>query len=446
MPRSTRKLCNTCRQRKLKCDEVHPICHRCAKAQRYCDRSERQLKSYSMRSIYAEKSSPLNDHPREALESPTLATYFRHYIDHVAPWYDLSDEHCHFRTVIPRIALDEPLMFHAIIALSAMVMSHTIDPPARLIAETYHASCIRRLIDLGPEDVLVMKDVALATTCLLRSYEILAETRDPNRHLQGAFSRASQILDVFNDPSEGIFYSGFWNYLRQDITLSLLEKCPLKIDLNGIIPLDGFKSDQAHLDAITLILGQAVNAMIGSTAQKVHERWCILSSSLQRWVAGSPRHFQPVSRSILPLTRLPIVHMRKTCHVASRYYCLVSFAALATRGTPSQVGLLMTIAVYGGLVVNIMKTKEDIIRTKEDLLEQIGLEICGVAFTSNDPSVLVNAFGPISYCARYIRDEASQQEVLRRLMASKKVTGWPVEKIAAELQGYWTRVALFRNE
>jgi len=36
--------------------------------------------------------------------------------------------------------------------------------------------------------------------------------------------------------------------------------------------------------------------------------------------------------------------------------------------------------------------------TKEDILEHIGLEICGIAFTSNEPAVLVNAFGPISYC------------------------------------------------
>lgn len=40
---------------------------------------------------------------------------------------------------------------------------------------------------------------------------------------------------------------------------------------------------------------------------------------------------------------------------------------------------------------------------KEDLLEQIGLEICGIAFTCNDPSVLVNAFGPIAYCKSQAR-------------------------------------------
>lgn len=36
--------------------------------------------------------------------------------------------------------------------------------------------------------------------------------------------------------------------------------------------------------------------------------------------------------------------------------------------------------------------------SKGDLLEAYALEICGIAFTTNIPSVLVNSFGPIAYC------------------------------------------------
>lgn len=112
--------------------------------------------------------------PRKALESLELANYFRRYISDVAPWYDLSDSQCRFSTEVPIIALDEPLLFYAIIALSAVYVSQTTAPSARTIAEAYHTRCIRRLIELDPEDVLIKKGVALAVTCLLRSYEILA--------------------------------------------------------------------------------------------------------------------------------------------------------------------------------------------------------------------------------------------------------------------------------
>jgi len=37
-------------------------------------------------------------------------------------------------------------------------------------------------------------------------------------------------------------------------------------------------------------------------------------------------------------------------------------------------------------------------QSKEQLLENFALEICGIAFTAKVPSVLVNAFGPIAFC------------------------------------------------
>jgi hypothetical protein len=81
---------------------------------------------------------------------------------------------CSFSAGVPILALDESLLFHAVIALSAMHVSQTTAPSARAIAETYHRRCIRQLIDLDPEDALIERGVALAVTCLLRSYEILA--------------------------------------------------------------------------------------------------------------------------------------------------------------------------------------------------------------------------------------------------------------------------------
>ncbi|KAI0018267.1 hypothetical protein F4780DRAFT_533614 [Xylariomycetidae sp. FL0641] len=44
MPRRFKQSsCNTCRHRRLKCDEVKPICGQCKKAKRYCERSGRPL-------------------------------------------------------------------------------------------------------------------------------------------------------------------------------------------------------------------------------------------------------------------------------------------------------------------------------------------------------------------------------------------------------------------
>ncbi|KAI0453147.1 hypothetical protein F5B21DRAFT_304297 [Xylaria acuta] len=440
MPRQYRSAaCNTCRQRKLKCDETLPVCQRCSKAQRYCDRSGRPAStskhpSYNdLDSGQEQKDLPLDEVPRKTLESSELANYFRRYISNVAPWYNLSDSQCSFSAEVPIIALDEPLLFYAVIALSAMYVSETTAPSARTIAETYHTRCIRSLIDLDPGDVLIKKGVALASTCLLRSYEILAEGRDPNRHLKGAFSLASQLQDFLDHPAGGLLHSGFWNYLREDITFSLFGNCPLKMNLDSIPRLRNVSSDQDYLNAISLVLGRIINAVTGNTAEKIRDNWETTLSYVEDWLSDLPTHFNHFSRAKLPsLPRLPTVHMLKACHAASRHYCLVSLAMLAIHSqTALQMERLISLASSTDFFVGT-------IIAKEDLLEQIGLEICGIAFTSNEPSVLVNAFGPISHCAKYIRTEASQQEVVRHLVASRKTTGWPIQKMISDLQRHWT--------
>ncbi|KAI0445542.1 hypothetical protein F4803DRAFT_134969 [Xylaria telfairii] len=437
MPRQYRNTaCNTCRQRKLKCDETLPVCQRCSKAQRYCDRSGRPVsisKHSNCNNLESENALSLDETPCKALESSELTSYFRRYISNVAPWYDLSDSRCSFSSEVPIIALDEPLLFCAVMALSAMYVSQTTAPSARITAETYHTRCIRRLIDLDPEDVLIKKGVALASTCLLRSYEILAEGHDPNRHLKGAFSLASQLRDFIDHPTGGLLHSGFWNYLREDITFSLFGNCPLKINLDPVPKLRNVSSDQDYLNAVSLVLGRIINAVIGTTAEQIKGRWVTTLSYVEDWLSTLPTHFKPFSRAALPsLSGLPTVHMLKACHAASRHYCLVSLALLAINAqTAMEIKRLVSLALSTGLIVGK-------IIAKDDLLEHIGLEICGIAFASNEPSVLVNAFGPISYCAKYIRTKASQQEVVRHLVASRKTTGWPIQKMISDLQQHWT--------
>lgn len=156
-------------------DQKKPICGQCTKANRYCDRTERLLKI---------RPSSLQPHagntpqtPCEALQDAKIARLFHHYIADLSPWYDLSDSTSSFAVAVPRVAVDEcPLLFSAVIALSAMHMCKTTAAVARIhraTAELYHARCVELLIALDEGDEVLTNGVALAATCLLRSYEIL---------------------------------------------------------------------------------------------------------------------------------------------------------------------------------------------------------------------------------------------------------------------------------
>lgn len=128
-----------------------------------------------MTDLAAERQSglPLPENPRKALETPEVARFFAHYISELAPWYDLSDASAKFGVEAPERALRTPLLFSAIIALSAMHVSCTGPQGARSTAEFYHGCCVRMLIAIEDDNELLQQGVALAATCLLRSYEIL---------------------------------------------------------------------------------------------------------------------------------------------------------------------------------------------------------------------------------------------------------------------------------
>ncbi|RKK46087.1 hypothetical protein BFJ66_g8732 [Fusarium oxysporum f. sp. cepae] len=370
---------------------------------------------------------PNPDSPRTALQDQNIARLFHSYTSNISEWYDLSDSACSFGLEVPSIALDEPLLFCAVIALSSMHACKTSAPSFRKVAEFYHHRCVQFLIALDAGDELISRGVALAATCLLRSYEILDGDVDPNMHLRGAYSMAS-LHDVLSGiPQAGLLGAGFWNYLREDITFSLFEECPLKMNLESTPLMIQHTSDQDYLNSITLILGKIIN--ISFKQDTDGRQWDYIKEDLKSWRNSCPRHMKPYSRLQGEITTshlFPAIWFLQPCHAAILHYYLVAMTIVCIYTSPKSLEGL------GGLDLPELESQ-----SKEQFLENFALEICGVAFTAKVPSVLVNAFGPIAFCARFIKAEASQQELIRQLLACKSTIGWPVERLIGDLKTSW---------
>ncbi|KAF4899365.1 Kanamycin B dioxygenase [Colletotrichum fructicola] len=330
---------NTCRVRKIKCDEAVPICQRCVKANRYCDRSaapsqfhnktpegeETSRLTSGLTTPFALGTFPSPTKPRDALLNPSVARYFHHYITDIAPWYDLSDSSHTFATRLPEIALENSLAFAAILALSAVHISQTTAPSAKAAAEFYHGHCIRILIDLKDDEhgEVNTQGLALASVCLLRSYEILSEEIDPNRHLRGAYSLAAYRSPLIDYLGSGLRTAGFWNYLREDITFSLFQRCPLKIDLDQMPLPSQHHTDHSYLNTVSLILGRIINACFSSTIAE--QTWTVLFDMLRSWSADLPARFRPFSKEDRGLgLSLPSIWMLRDCHEAELRNCLLA--------------------------------------------------------------------------------------------------------------------------
>ena len=111
--------------------------------------------------------------PHKAVEDDVVAQYFAHYIESLAPWYDLNAHGDPFGIRIPLEALSNPLLFSAIIAFAASHLSKTSQQSASTAASFYHGKCVSMLIDLADEESTSRDGQVLAAICLLRSYEIL---------------------------------------------------------------------------------------------------------------------------------------------------------------------------------------------------------------------------------------------------------------------------------
>lgn len=87
-------------------------------------------------------------------------------------------------------------------------------------------------------------------------------------------------------------------------------------------------------------------------------------------------------------------------------------------------------------------------------VETSALMVCGLAFTNNDISARVNAFGPLTFCelirpsshdistdllgGRYLTEVRHRSGLIAMLRNFSIPTGWPVDPIIEDLEMHWS--------
>ncbi len=98
-------------------------------------------------------------------------------------------------------------------------------------------------------------------------------------------------------PNHKFLETGFWNYLREDITFSLFEQCPLKMDLESAAHLiDPHRGSPNYLNSITLILGRLLNIAFAHQAED--SEWVDGVDTIRRWYQDYPTGWRPFSKML----------------------------------------------------------------------------------------------------------------------------------------------------
>lgn len=120
------------------------------------------------------------------------------------------------------------------------------------------------------------------------------------------------------DTYQEVEWAGFWNYLREDITFSLITGKNLQIDLHKDAITVSPTSGQAYLNGISLVLGRIINSSFGVPITTIeYER---LHGMLSEWAEAMPADFKPFSRAsaggstVAGAESIPSVWMMQDCH------------------------------------------------------------------------------------------------------------------------------------
>ncbi|KAH0014463.1 hypothetical protein KCU78_g8649, partial [Aureobasidium melanogenum] len=242
--------------------------------------------------------APVN--PTEDLRNELIASLYHHYIEHLAAWYDLCEHERAFESVVPARALEVSVLFNAIIAFSAQHKALS-DARFETCSTLYHSACIKELLNGLSAFSSTLQEDYLVAACLLRSYEILnADSRQEQRHLLGAYRFSS--TEEIDMTKTGLLQAGAWNYLREEITVALECRRPVRLNIHLDVRSAMSGSDSVHANTMTYILARVINLCFGHDESRNilefnEDEWTKLNAELVFWSENLPTTYAPYSQA-----------------------------------------------------------------------------------------------------------------------------------------------------
>ncbi|KAF7156373.1 hypothetical protein CNMCM6106_009640 [Aspergillus hiratsukae] len=239
--------------------------------------------------------------------------------------------------MVPILARKNALLLSAILAFAAASLSSSSgSAPLKDLSDVYHLESVRRLLALMKRPDEFRTGETLAAICLLRSYEIISQNVTCQNHLQGSYSLlASHPLEL----ESGLLSAGFWNYLREDITVALIEKRSLMIQLPDEALPTRTESDDDLANRITYLLGRVINRCLLRDAPPLDQsEWNGLRDQFEDWRTSLPSSFEPVlTPQLLPNSGFPIAA------AGLQYYHTATIILWLAEPSPSWVNTLQHI-------------------------------------------------------------------------------------------------------
>ena len=366
------------------------------------------------------------------LDDPHEAGLLRHFVNHLAVSFDLTDSLCHFRNVVPQRALNDPILMNAILAASARHVSRVSggDP---YTADKYHQRCIQHLIPMLSDEAAVLDENLLASTVILRFLEEIDVPLSGKVHLDGAghligahaFVSAQEMSAV----SGGLRLAAFWVGLRQEIYVAFVNQRSITF------PLQHCKVDRSFGAADE---GTWANRIIFHCAETI--QWCFGLREHERSTAQFQELLSYAANwlRLIPPCYTPIYHRNADADSDAVFPEVMYLSDAAVTGIQHYHLTLILLRAFDPTIPKLGSRRATELREMDSEIKYHTKMLCGLALSnSSTPPNFVTASMAVTMAGDKFTETKEQRACLRILETCEVEHGWSTMTAQQDLKEAW---------
>ncbi|KAF2460283.1 hypothetical protein BDY21DRAFT_280367 [Lineolata rhizophorae] len=370
--------------------------------------------------------------PAWPLQDQQEARLLRHFIDNVAPFFDLCDPRRHFQITIPQRTTTCPTLLNAILAASASHLCQFAQFDS-LVANFYVQECLQQLLPMMGGVTGMMDENSFAAIVILRFVEELNAPMSSSRHE----SPRSRLLDTHilaNAPTNCIEVSSvqrasYWVCMQQDIYMSFVAQ------QSTLAPHEFCTADRSVAQAddwtwTKRIMLHCADLLLYCFGEGEHSvgTYDALVRQCADWSTFKPASFHPIffkEPSMLGVDIFPEVWLLNDAAAAGiQHYHLGMILLTAHNPKAPLVG----------------PDQRQVLKLLDDEIKGHVRIICGIAKsngTASSPSNWRTATMAISMAGDRFRGRHEQIALMNVLDTTEKKQIWPTNTIKAHIKEAW---------
>lgn len=344
-----------------------------------------------------------------------------HFIQNLAPWFDVGDSRRHFTKIAPSMGASSPLLMNAILAVSALHLSRVSDLDS-YEAVRYHDRCLGLMVPMLDDPDRIKDDNLLMTTVILHLYEDIDIGADSVRHIMAtsAFLPASG-----GHLSSQLRRAVFWLHLRNEIYIACSHQRIVQADLENCTFefLDTSLDNDLWLHRALWICAQTLQWAYGGDPTPA--KWRELCQLVEEWSDKRPSSFDPLFfKPRHPSHNLwfPEATFATDEHVVAAHFLYLA-KLLLTAHDPNipRIGARMKSALAG---------------MNETALSYVRM-LCGTALCNSFVPARFTASLAIIMCGSWFTHRPEQEVLIDFMQGTEQCSGWPRKQAQKTLIEDW---------